>query len=72
MKDGISEWIVGSGIPESILLILGVAWVAFLVYIDRDEYKNWSENSYGNKIFLFSKVFALIILTVGAIVMIIE
>lgn len=68
MKDEIARFLVeDSGVPLGLIMVLCVVWASYLVYMDRDEYRRWDENTAGNKLFLIVKLFVLLVLTIGAI-----
>jgi hypothetical protein len=45
MKDRISRWIVDSGMPYEIIVILSTLAMALAVYLERDKIKNWNTAS---------------------------
>lgn len=68
MAEKITEFLtgkVGLGTTEISIIVLVVAIAS--IYVDRNEYANWSELPPGHKIFNASKIFALICILIGIV-----
>lgn len=67
MKDRIGRFLIDH-LSYELIYILGIVWVGFLVYLDRDDYKNWDKLPLQDKVFDIVKVIALVVMIVGALV----